>query len=243
MKRRYIIVIMLLIVILLITAIYINNYKTNQELIINNNSYSRITINMIENEQYNIIEEKITLNDNNYIYSKNILYSNEQISLTKEGILLIEESNIILDDIILILTENKLCYDSNCTNPFYKSNSKTRINYIEQINPNDYFISLKKVEKNKEPITIISIIDNNTDSNLLKNNYLNILNEYDTSIYYINLNKLSNKKQKNIKDSYNIETIPTTLVFKEGKEINRLYGTLNNYDLHELLTNLGIKSR
>lgn len=243
MKRRYIIIIMFLIVILLATLIIINKQMPNEEY--NLKTYSRIQVNNINKQKYSIVEESIELKNNSYFYTKKISYEEKEYIIKKEGTYTSIDNKYYLDDIELTMKDNELCSDSECTHPFTRYTPKQLTNNIETIDFSKNIISIKNIEKNikKNEITIISIISNNQDSLEYKETLKNITKDYNIDFYILNINKVSKKYQKEIKNKYGIEKQPSTLIFKSGILHNKKDGNLNEYELHNLLTNLSIKSR
>lgn len=243
MKRRYIIIIMFLIVILLATLIIINKQLPNEEY--NLKTYSRIQVNAINEQKYSIVEESIELKNNSYFYTKKISYEEKEYIIKKEGTYTSIDNKYYLDETELTIKDNELCSDFECTHPFTRYTPKQVTNNIELKDFSKNIVSIKNIEKNvkKNETTIIVIISSNQDSLEYKDTLENITKDYDIKFYTLNINKVSKKYQKEIKNKYGIENKPSTMIFKSGILLNKKDGNLNEYELHNLLTNLSIKSR
>ncbi|HPF82552.1 MAG TPA: thioredoxin family protein [Bacilli bacterium] len=129
---------------------------------------------------------------------------------------------IILLGIVMILTIN-----SNKITKRYKNIEKI----VENIN-------------NSTDLKMVYIASNNCDECKLQSYQLKMLiKEYNIEYYYIDLNKISEARSKNIYEKLDLEVVtksPTIAIYKDSKLVDSLIGLTGTNKLYKLLENNNI---
>lgn len=234
--KKYIISILMFIITILSIILIIN--KPSEELSTTKSIYNLETRNYINNSYYSSIIEKYEISNNEYIYTKEIIYNNgEKQTNSIEGYYIIEDNKLLLDNKhTLYLIEDKLCLDNTC-NISYTKNSTIIDNHIDNFDPKDHLIYLNNISFLKDDNSfkyIVFIKDNCTECV----NYINILTEivqeYNIDIHIINISNLNNNDYNTLIEQYNISNYPTTIIYINNKEEKRF----NIEDKSSIINNL-----
>lgn len=243
--KKYVISILIIIITLLTITLVI--YKPSPDEQNSKTIYNRETRNYLNNNYYSSIIEKYEISNNEYKYTREIIYSigDKQIN-TIEGYYIKEDNKLILDNKqTLYLIDNKLCLDSTC-NISYTTNSTIIDHKISNFNAENHLIHLNDISflKDDNSFKYIVIIKNNCSE---CDNYLNELTEvvknYNLDIYFINTSNLQRKDYTSLLEDYHITNYPTTLIYINNIEKERLTNSLNKSSILDKLFKYNINLR
>lgn len=246
MKKYIIPSIMILTVILLIIAIIITKDKTANPNYYNG-TYTKITTNIVDDNEYSKTSEIYTINKNNWYYKKIINYSNyqrETISVNLSGTIENNKFKLTTGEEVYI-EKNRICFDEskkNCISnkTLEEENNLNDFNYLDHIFKID---NVDDITSRNEFAYIVFTINSCSTCKTYQSNLIKALYDYDIDFYIFDLTNATKDEIRKWNNYNGLESFPTTYIYKNGVIIKKIDDELSIEKIYQVLLDYGIKSR